>query len=96
MILQDLNLFFEPFPGYENIDSRGQIISPENNNGESDVLISKTKFEGFDSNFLDFKEYSFTADLLPSFKSYRIKIIMTSTSQVHVPRMRDLRVMALA
>ena len=87
---------FRPFPGYENIDSRGQIISPENNNGGSDVLISKTKFEGFDSNFLDFKEYSFTADLLPSFKSYRIKIIMTSTSQVHVPRMRDLRVMALA
>ena len=87
---------FEPFPGYENIDSKGQIISPEKNNGESDVLVSKTKFEGFDVEELDFKEYVFTADYLPSFKSYRIKIIMTSTSQVHVPRMSDLRVITLA
>ena len=87
---------FEPFPGYENIDSKGQIISPEKNNGESDILVSKTKFEGFDADELDFKEYTFTADSLPSFKSYRIKIIMTSISQVHVPRMSDLRVITLA
>jgi len=33
---------------------------------------------------------------LPSFKSYRIKLIMTSTNQVYVPRMKDLRVIALA
>ena len=50
----------------------------------------------FDSGELEFVEYSFTADQLPSFKSYRIKIIMTSTSQVYVPRIKELRVMALA
>ena len=44
----------------------------------------------------DFREYSFTADQLPSFRTYRIKIILTSTSQVHVPRLRNLRVIALA
>ena len=32
----------------------------------------------------------------PSFRSYRIKIILTSTSQVYVPRVKDLRVIALA
>ena len=47
-------------------------------------------------NALQFKEYTFTADRLPSFRNYRIKIVMTSNSQVYVPRMRDLRVIALA
>ena len=45
---------------------------------------------------LQFKEYSFTVDRLPTFRTYRIKLIMTSNSQVYVPRIRDLRVMALA
>ena len=43
-----------------------------------------------------FKEYTFTADQLPSFRSYKIKILMTSTSQVYVPVIKQLRVMALA
>ena len=43
-----------------------------------------------------FKEYTFTADQLPSFRSYKNKILLTSTSQVYVPVMKQLRVMALA
>jgi hypothetical protein len=87
---------YAPFPGFNNLNSRGQVINPENNDGNSDVMISNTSSLGFLSPQLEYKEYTFTADNLPSFRSYRIKIIMTSTNQVYVPRMKDLRVIALA
>ena len=86
---------FQPFPGHENLDSKGQVISEEDSNGESDTIVPKTIFDGFDGRLLDFKEYTFTADSLPQFRSYRIKIVMTSSSQVHVPRMKDLRVITM-
>lgn len=92
---QGFEPIFQPFPGHENLDSKGQVISEEDSNGESDTIVSKTIFDGFDGRLLDFKEYTFTADSLPSFRSYRIKIVMTSSSQVHVPRMKDLRVITM-
>ena len=86
---------FTPFPGYTNLNSRGQVILAENNNGESDKFVPKTNSYGFGDD-VDFKEYVFTADNLPSFRSYRIKVLLTSTTQVFVPRVKDLRVIALA
>ena len=85
-----------PFPGYNNLDNRGQVIDIANNDGLPDTYVPVSKNSGFLSDEIDYREYSFTADELPSFKSYRIKIIMTSTNQVYVPRMKDLRVIALA
>ena len=87
---------FTPFPGYKNLNSRGQIIQPENSDGNSDKLVEKSNDYGFDATTAHFREYTFTEDDLPSFTSYRIKLVMTSTSQVYVPRLRDLRVLALA
>ena len=58
--------------------------------------ITKAPTRGFDSNELEFSEYSFSIDNLDAFRYYRIKIIMTSNSQVYVPRIKDLRVIALA
>ncbi len=87
---------FTPFPGYSNLNVRGLVIDPSKNNGQSDKLVSKSNAYGFDASTIEFKEYTFTADRLPSFRNYRIKIVMTSNSQVYVPRMRDLRVVALA
>jgi hypothetical protein len=87
---------FTPFPGYSNLDSRNQIINFEDNSGDSDIFVSKTSSLGFISNQLEYKEYSFTTDQLPPFRSYRIKLVMTSTNQVYVPRVKDLRVIALA
>jgi hypothetical protein len=87
---------FTPFPGWENLNSRGEIIETQSNTGHSDSYVTKSTLEGFDMSMADFREYSFTADQLPSFRTYRIKIILTSTSQVHVPRLRNLRVIALA
>jgi len=93
---QNFNPIFVPFPGYENLDSRGQIIDIQNNNGHPDAFVPLTSNTGFSPTDVSFAEYTFTADQLPAFRSYRIKIIMTSTSQVYVPRLKDLRVIALA
>jgi hypothetical protein len=87
---------FTPFPGYNNLDSRGQIINFEDNDGLSDRFISPSNSLGFLSQDLEYREYTFTADQLPSFRSYRIKLVLTSTNQVYVPRVRNLRVIALA
>jgi len=87
---------FVPFPGYSNLDTRGRIIAPGDSNGESDVFVPKSNTYGFNPESTSFTEYTFTADNLPSFRSYRVKIILTSTSQVYVPRIKDLRILALA
>ena len=87
---------FTPFPGYTNLDGRSQIITVENNDGRSDSFVTPSSSLEFDSSLLDFKEYSFTVDNLPPFRNYRIKLVATSTNQVYVPRIKDLRVIALA
>jgi hypothetical protein len=87
---------FTPFPGYKNLNVRGEVINVNKNNGESDKIVPKTNSYGFDAPTLQFKEYNFTVDRLPPFRTYRVKLVMTSNSQVFVPRMRDLRVVALA
>ena len=87
---------FVPFPGFKNLNTKGEIISREDSDGQSDKFILKTNSYGFDSNTLEYRDYTFTADDLPTFRTYRIKVILTSTNQVFVPRMKDLRVMALA
>ena len=87
---------FTPFPGYSNLNVRGLIINSNNNNGQSDKLVPKSNAYGFNAPSLQFKEYTFTIDRLPTFRHYRVKLVMTSNSQVYVPRIRDLRVVALA
>ena len=77
------------------MNNRGQIITPQNSDGLSDSLVTPSSQFGFGNNAA-FKEYTFTADSLPSFRYYRIKLLLTSTSQVFVPKVKDLRVMALA
>ena len=72
------------------------MIAQEDNNGLSDKFVPKSNSSGFDGNSLEFRDYTFSVDQLPSFRAYRIKILMTSKSQVYVPRVKDLRVIALA
>jgi hypothetical protein len=87
---------FTPFPGYTNLDTRGEVINLEDNSGLSDKFISPSNSIGFTSPELEYKEYVFTSDQLSPFISYRIKLVMTSTNQVYVPRVRNLRVITLA
>ena len=87
---------FVPFPGFNNLNSRGQVIAAEKNDGSSDAFIKKSNTFGFTSNAIEFNEYTFTADALPAFRSYRVKFVLTSKNQVYVPRVKELRVIALA
>ena len=87
---------FVPFPGYKNLNSKGQIIDIANNDGTPDSLVPKTPTYGFDSNQIEFKEHTFSIDQLPSFKCYRVKVLLLGSSQTYVPRFRNLRVIALA
>jgi hypothetical protein len=93
---ENFDPIYIPFPGYNNLNSQKQIINFENNDGLPDSFVTPSSILGLSPNQVDYKEYTFTADQLPSFRSYRIKILMTSTSQAYVPRMKNLRVISLA
>lgn len=90
------NPIFVPFPGYLNLNSRGQIIDPENSDGRPDKYINPVNVRGFLASQSKSQEYTFTIDQLPAFKSFRVKLVLTSTNQVYVPKVKDLRVIALA
>ena len=87
---------FVPFPGYMNLDNKGQIMIPERSDGRTDVFTSPNGANGFDSGGLDFTELTFTAKDLPKFNTYRIKIVLAGTNQVYCPRINSLRVVILA
>ena len=93
---QNFEPVYRPFPGFNNLNEKGEIIDKADNDGRPDVFVAPTNNELVVPNNDDFRERVFTIDDLPSFKYYRIKLIMTSTNQVYVPRVRDLRVLALA
>lgn len=90
------NPVFTPFPGFSNLKSNGNIINLKNNDGHPDIEVQKTNVLDFNSGNLEYKEYTFTMDNLEPFRYYRIKLVMSSTNQVYVPRVKDLRVIALA
>ena len=77
------------FPGYDNLNSAGQVIDPKNNSGRSDRQISAS-LQG------QFSEYTFTANNLPQFSAYQIKVELTSTNQAQSPQLMDFRAIALA
>jgi len=87
---------FVPFPGYDNLDENGRVRTTDKSSGRPDALINKSDPTGFIPEELEYREYTFTANELPSFKSFRIKFLMTSTNQAFVPRLTSLKVIATA
>ena len=87
---------FVPFPGYANRDQTGKIINLADSDGTSDKNIQKLDSYSPVPLSQQFQEYQYTVDRLPPFSSFRIKIIGTSTNSATVPRVRALRVLALA
>ncbi len=79
---------WELFPGYDNLDTNGQIINSSNNTGLPDKKVLSASSED------DFKSYEFTTPSLPQFKGFQIKILMTGTNSAFVPKIRDLRAIA--
>jgi hypothetical protein len=90
------NAIYYPFPGWNNLDSLGNIIDVANNDGLSDIKIAKTDNLANLSQNLDYKEYTFTVNNLTDFRYFSIKLIGSSSDMAHPPRLKDLRVIALA
>lgn len=88
------NPIFELFPGYNNIDSLGNTINYSLNDGTPDRPFIKNN----DLSFVpeNYRDYEFTSHNLPLFKYFRIKLILTSTTQSFVPKLQNIRVIALA
>ena len=87
---------FIPFPGFANIDSNGSVLERGNSNGTPDTFVPKRDSYEVDPSVNLFKEYKFSVDDLVSFRSFRIKVIGTSTDQAVAPMIRNLRGIALA
>ena len=87
---------FIPFPGFTNLDVRGQVIDKAKSDGRPDSMVPYADASGFVSSQLDFKEFNWNVQNLPQFLCYRIKIVLSSTNQVYVPRIQNLRVITLA
>ena len=87
---------YYPFPGYNNLNSLGQIINVSSSDGTSDTNILKSTNYQFESQYLDYTDYEFTRNNLPLFKYFSIKLIGSSTNMANPPRLKDLRVIALA
>ena len=79
---------FDLFPGYDNLDNNDFVIDPKNNSGRSDKFVIPS------TNISDFGSYEFSADNLPLFNGFQIKILMSGTNQALYPRIKDLRVIA--
>ena len=83
---------FELFPGYDNLtfaDDLGYtIVDSSKNSGLPDKFVPASL-----SN--QFLEYDFTANELPLFTGYTIKIVMSGTNQAYPPRIKELRTIAV-
>ena len=89
-------LVYQPFPGYKNLLSTGQVIDPAKNDGLPDKALPKTDVIAYTSDQVVWNDYEFTIDDLPTFRCFSIKLVGTGTNQAQPPRVKDLRVIALA
>jgi hypothetical protein len=85
------------FPGFSNLRKSGTnneteytIVDLAQNNGLSNDNVPASTYSG------EFFDYLYSQENLPQFNGFMIKIIMTSTSQAYVPRIKELRAIALA
>ncbi len=97
-ILENPNdeLVYQPFPGYPNLLSTGQIVDPAQNSGLPDKALPKTDVIAYTPDQVIYNDYEFTIDDLSTFKYFSIKLVGTGTNQAQPPRVKNLRVIALA
>jgi hypothetical protein len=87
---------FIPFPGTNNFLPNGSVLNPTNSNGSTDVKIVKTNDHNPNAPISLYRELKFSIDNLPSFSSFRIKLIGTSTNQARPPYIKNFRAIGLA
>ena len=83
----EIKVLFKLFRNDSSND--GQVYTPFNTNGSSDKFVKPNVKRD------TFSEYKFTADNLPQFNGFMIKVIMTSTNQAKPPRIKNFRSIAL-
>jgi hypothetical protein len=88
-ITDKTQLNYRLFPGYENINSFGNIIDFTQNNGKSDNLVL------FDDDLDTFKEVEYTINNVPDFLAFSIKVILSGTNSANVPTIKNFRAIAL-
>ena len=84
-----MDVDFELFPSFDNIDQNGKVINISNNSGRPDDEITP-------SVGAEFKDYSFSSRELPPFTKFQIKIDMVGTDQAKPPLIKELRAIAVA
>lgn len=84
----NLSSNYELFPGYSNynVDSNGikRVTDPSLNDGTSDSAVNSGSY-----NLV--YDYEYSADDLPYFNGFSIKVIMSGTNQADPPYLRDIR-----
>ncbi len=80
---------FELFPGFRNVDANGNVIDAKNNDGTPDINVLPSSTDS------EYRSYEYTAKDLPLFNGFQIKIIMAGTNQSIVPKIKDLRAIAV-
>ena len=60
------------------------------------LLERSIEYDPASATYDDFKEYDFDKRGLPEFSSVAVKIVLRTTNSSIVPRVRDLRIIALA
>ena len=64
------------------------------------ILVNKESVLPADNDRTTYREYEYlaggTGGTLPPFTTYQVKIVMTSTNSSRIPKIRDLRIIALA
>jgi hypothetical protein len=82
---------YEFFPGYSNYQTDGngikQVIDASLNDGSADFYTQQTSDRSF-------KDYEYSADDLPDFNAFVIKIVMAGTNQATPPIVSQLRAIA--
>ena len=73
-----------------------EIVDATLNSGLPDRFLDKNYINQSVSNNESYSNYEFTANNLPEFKYFRVKIVMTSTNQAYVPKIKNMRAIALA
>lgn len=90
------NPIYYPFPGYANRITSGEVIDINNSNGTPDKFVPNNDIFGNGNSQNYFRDYEFSIDNLAAFRYFSIKLVATSNIQVYPPKLRDLRVIALA
>ena len=84
-----MDVDFELFPGFDNIDQNGNVINISNNSGRPDDEVVPSVGN-------EFKDYEFSSRELPPFTKFQIKIDMVGTDQAKPPFIKELRAIAVA